>query len=45
MGRKAEGAEKQLTKSDYLPKIQGGQSIGYFDKVPNASGAWIPKEN
>lgn len=43
MGRKAEGAERVLKKTDYLPKIQGGQSIEYFNKVPNASGAWIPK--
>jgi hypothetical protein len=27
----------------YHPVTRGGQQLEYFEKVPNASGAWIPK--
>lgn len=41
---KAEGGEPtRLSKSVRLPILRGGQTIKYFDKAPNASGAWIHK--
>ena len=52
MGRRrrshrAEGAEKSYgdrgNRNMYLPATRGGQQIKYFEKYPNASGAWIPK--
>jgi hypothetical protein len=43
MVKRAEGAEKEMEKGDYVSVIRGGQKAEYFVNYPHPSGTWIPK--
>jgi len=43
MVKRVEGAEKPLTKDDYVSTVRGGQKIEYFFNYPHPSGTWARK--